>query len=326
MIKFLQSILNNRIWIECKSCMSFSKDERLFFSLEYKCEKYKLCLNETSGLCQVNDSDIYKYKGEGYPIQILESTHDCDLPLGMKLVVLWCYDDDWEYCTETTTFNQRRTLVSLDSVVHILLKYTAQKFTEMRKFSFMTLFPYEFVELESLKDKIIKRVIQFGVFSYLIETVNSNGENYIEAYSYINSENHTSVEDIIQPDAATIAIGSYYHTPNSPCVIKNTICKLNLTKPQSYFLRDTLCNKELRCLIPKELLKLFAECNYFKLIQNENIGNITKYLPMTFIYAKNDDEKLTKLQLQLEHFRIAKINQSVVNVFVDDYLPKHYEV
>ena len=306
MIKNLQSIINYRIWVECKSCISFSKDARIFFSLAYKGEKCKLYLNEVLGLCQINDNDIYKYRGEGYPIQILESTNDCELPLGMKLVTLWCSDEDWECCTKTTTFIEGRTLVSLDSIVHILLKYTAQKCAGVKKCSFMALFPHEFVKLESLKEKNVKRVIPFGMFSYLIETVNSDGENYIEAYSYIHSETYMSVEDIISPEAATIALGSYYHTPNSPCVIKNIICKLNLTRAQSYLVKDTLSNSELKRLIPKELLKLLGECHSCKLIRNENVGVISKYLPTTVIYDKNNDGKSTKLHIQLEHFQIAK--------------------
>lgn len=321
----ISNILNSNIWLECQvNDLTMSH----FISIDRKGKNiYKLSISDRENIVVIQGFGMFKCDQVPVPLYC-NNLEKIELPMGARLVVFSCANNVmWSKVDKISCFGNQLT----NAVIVSLVEQSSRSMCnigERNKFSFMSLFQYEEVmgPLELLSGNIVS-LTPLGIFSGIIKTrtVLDGGVEYsYQIYTYIDTSTNISVEDYIQPKATKVKFGTYYHTPFSQCYMYSVPCVICMTCPGSYQVKETLSRDEINRVLPKSLLDKIKKLPNVKIKRHEKRGLITPFLQINVSYYDEETKIIVSYNLQINNYKLVKINSSIVRFFYS-YIPEHCE-
>lgn len=321
----ISSILDSNIWLECQI-----SDEQImqYVSIDRKGRnKYKLSIFTNKNTIVLGNVGVFKC--DHLPISIYSKKYrKMHLPMVVNLVTFYCNEILW---SEVDVFEiDKGVNMPSDLIILSMIRYASMGMNGANndnKYSFLSLFPYEEVSLSELSSENISSLIPLGTFSGLIKYVSNSAdqEESFQLYTYVDTTNCVSVEDIIQPNATKGKFGTNYHIPTLQCSMHNVPCVIYMTYPHSYHNKETMSCDEIYRLLPKSLVDKVKNLPNFKIKRHEKRGLISSFLHINLSYYDDEIRNNISYQLQLNNYKLVRVNQSIVNFFYS-YLPEHCEV
>jgi hypothetical protein len=320
----ISSILNSNIWLECQISV---EQIMQYVSIDRKGRnRYKLTIFTNKNIIVLRNVGIFRC--DHLPISIYsENYRKTNLPMVINLVTFYCNEIIWSEVDELEIDNSVN--IPSDLIILSIIGYASMKMNHIHndnKYSFLSLFPFEEVSLSEISENI-SSLIPLGTFSGLIKYASNSAdqEESFRLYTYVDTTNGVSVEDIIQPNAMKGKFGTNYHIPTLQCSMQNVPCVIYMTYPYSYHNKETMSREEIYRLLPKSLVEKVTNLPNFKIKRHEKRGLISSFLHINLSYYDEEIRDNISYNLQLNNYKLVRVNQSIVNFFYS-YLPEHCEV